>query len=377
MNYLIWNGKDSRDIKGLIICELPPVSKPQMKVAETSIDGVDGSIIEELGYLSYDKAVSIGLTQNANIDQISQYFNGSGEIVFSNEADKVYKAHIINQIDYARLVRFRTASVVFRVQPYKYEYEESAEVVEPVNLFDFSKWYENKDKLSVTGGNLEVTENSVTMDYSGSILMGTFSASTSPTEADIETITTFGMEVEPNTLYTLAVTGNNDGDVMVMYYDSEYKYKTRALNFVDGIATHTFSFTTPDTCKYICLRFTNQSYGEDTTLTLANIKIVKGRYVSEGYITNRGTTTAKPIIEIIGSGKVSFGVNRNSMFEYTFPEGEDTVIVDSQKQDAYFETVLKNRNMIGEFPMFEVGENQFFWDGNITSIKISSYSRWL
>ena len=95
MNYLIWNGKDSRDVKGLIICELPPISKPQMRVAETVIDGVDGSIIEELGYSSYDKALTIGITQNADIDEISQYFSGSGEVVFSNEPDKFYKASII------------------------------------------------------------------------------------------------------------------------------------------------------------------------------------------------------------------------------------------------------------------------------------------
>ena len=107
MNYLIWNGKDSREIKGLVICELPPISKPQMRVEETVVNGVDGSIIEELGYSSYDKALTIGLKQNADIDEISQYFTGTGEVVFSNEPNKYYKATIINQIDYARLVRFK------------------------------------------------------------------------------------------------------------------------------------------------------------------------------------------------------------------------------------------------------------------------------
>ena len=45
MNYIIFNDKDSRDVKGLLISELPPIRKPNMRVKETVIDGVDGSII--------------------------------------------------------------------------------------------------------------------------------------------------------------------------------------------------------------------------------------------------------------------------------------------------------------------------------------------
>ena len=45
MNYIVWNGQDSRDLSGLLICELPPITKPNMRVKETAIDGVDGSFI--------------------------------------------------------------------------------------------------------------------------------------------------------------------------------------------------------------------------------------------------------------------------------------------------------------------------------------------
>lgn len=124
MNYLIWKGKDSREIEGLVICELPPITKPQMRMTETVIDGVDGSIIEELGYSSYDKTLSIGIKPNADINEIIAYFTGDGEVVFSNEADKYYKARIVNQIDFTRLVRYRVATVAFRVQPFKFEYSE-------------------------------------------------------------------------------------------------------------------------------------------------------------------------------------------------------------------------------------------------------------
>lgn len=231
MNYIKWKDIDSREIKGLIICELPPITKPNMRVAETVIDGVDGSIIEELGYESYDKALSIGLTQNANIDRVIEYFMGSGDVVFSNEKDKYYKATIISQVDYVRLARFRTAEVVFRVQPFKFDYLEDERVVA----------------------------------------------------------------------------------------------------------------------------------GSKGSLIIENI----------------GNYKAKPIIEIQGTGTVTLTVNDNTLFRYDFPENETAVIIDSQKQDAYYDNALKNRNMMGEFPIFEVGNNSVAWDGTVESIKIKAYSRWL
>ncbi len=379
MNYLIWKGIDSRDINGLVISELPPISKPQMRVVETLVDGVDGSVIEEVGYSPYDKPLIIGLTRNADIDEVIGYFTGEGNVIFSNEEEKYYKARIVGQIDYARLVRFRTATVVFRVQPFKYEHEEEAVVIEPNNLFDFSKWNANKDALSVSGGSFEITENSLTLKEPNGLdqmLLGTFSVGT--TEADIETVKTFGVAVEPSTTYTLSFLGDNNGEIWVLYHNAEYKYTSRGRTAFSGIDKHTFTFETPATCNYITLRITNQSYGSsNTTLTVADIKIVRGRNVDEAIVLNQGNTTSKPIIEITGKGKISFGVNHNSLFEYTFPNGEDKVVIDSQKQDAYLETVLKNRNMVGEFPIFEAGENQVFFDGDIKSIKISSYSRWI
>lgn len=231
-NYIVFNGKDSRNIEGLVICELPPISKPKMRVTETVIAGVDGSTLEELGFESYDKALTIGLTQKADIDEVVQFFSGNGEVVFSNEADKYYKASVVGKIDFKRLVRFKVATVTFRVQPFKYA----------------------------------LAEKEVTYDV---------------TKAE-------------------DVSVNNDGN----YF-------------------------------------------------------------------------AKPVIEIKGAGTITFSVNGNTSFRYTFPDGEDTVVIDSQKQDAYYGAILKNRNMSGEFPAFATGENVISWDGTISSLKITSKSRWL
>ena len=233
MNYIIWNNKDSRDIKGLLISELPPITKPSVRVKETVIDGVDGSFIEELGYESYDKTIAIGLKIGADIDEVMGFFAGNGEIVFSNEPERYYIARVIKSIDFARLLRFRVAKVTFRVQPFKYN----------------------------------------------------------------------RVEVE------------------------------------------------------------RQATSERTSMIIENI----------------GNHTAKPIITITGTGTVVLSVNDTEICRYTFPDGENTVILDSEKQDAYLDSItnLRNRKMDGEFPVFAKGNNVLAWSGQVESVQIKRYSRWL
>lgn len=231
MNYIVFNNKDSRDINGLLISELPPITKPKMRVKETVIDGVDGSIIEELGYESYDKTIAIGMRIGADVDKITDFFTGSGEIVFSNEPDKYYIARVIEKIDYERLLRYKVAKVTFRVQPFKYS-------------------------------RVEVPR-----------------------------------------------------------------------------------------------------------------KATSGR--TSMIVENIGNHTSKPLITINGSGTVELTINGSHMLSYTFASGENSVLLDCEKQDALWDNVLKNRNMIGEFPIFKKGNNEISWYGTVESLEVKKYSRWL
>lgn len=120
MNYITLNGKRSLLIKGLLISELPPITKPLVRTKIEEVDGRDGDIVTKLGYAAYDKKMSIGLFGDFNIDDIIEYFDSEGTVIFSNEPDKFYRYKILNQIDFERLIRFRTATVVFHVQPFKF-----------------------------------------------------------------------------------------------------------------------------------------------------------------------------------------------------------------------------------------------------------------
>jgi phage-related protein len=125
MNYIVWNSIDSKDLQGLMICELPSISKSKMRTQITEIEGKDGDFSDNLGYSAYDKTLEIALTKNYDINKIIKYFTGSGQVTFSNESDKYYNAEIVEQIDFERLLKFKMANVKFHTQPFKYLVDEA------------------------------------------------------------------------------------------------------------------------------------------------------------------------------------------------------------------------------------------------------------
>lgn len=165
MDYVILNGVNSNTITGLLISKLPPISKPLMRTQIEEIDGRDGDIITELGYSAYDKEVEIGLRGNFNVNQVIAYFATEGQVIFSNEPDKYYRYKIIDQVDYEKLLRFRTATVTFHVQPYKYSATETV-----VSATSFPATVTNsgntisKPKITIYGS------NNITISVNGNLL---------------------------------------------------------------------------------------------------------------------------------------------------------------------------------------------------------------
>lgn len=125
-NYVIINGVNSTTINGLAINEMPPITKPSIRTNTEEIDGRDGDIVTRLGYSAYDKEMTIGLYGSYDLDGIMSYFNQSGTIIFSTETDKYYNFEILEQIDYEKLLKFKTATITMHCQPFKYEVNETA-----------------------------------------------------------------------------------------------------------------------------------------------------------------------------------------------------------------------------------------------------------
>lgn len=158
--YIIINGVSSKNINGLLIQSLPPISKPKMRTSIEEIDGRDGDVVTTLGYAAYDKPITIGLKGDYNVDDVIKYFNTSGKITFSNELDKYYNFAIYDTIDFNRLIRFKTANINLHVQPFKYSIDEppitfnntKQRTIANISVRNTGNIY-SRPKLTITGSN--------------------------------------------------------------------------------------------------------------------------------------------------------------------------------------------------------------------------------
>lgn len=157
-NYVIINGVNSGTITGLAIKELPPITKPMIRTQTEEIDGRDGDITTELGFAAYDKQIEIGLYGGFDINSVIEFFTGEGKVTFSNESDKFYYFKILNQIDYEKLLKFKTAVVTFHCQPFKYPTTEATlNLTTGDNTINNIGNYYAKPILELVGsGNIEI-----------------------------------------------------------------------------------------------------------------------------------------------------------------------------------------------------------------------------
>ena len=158
-DYIILNGVNSNTITGLLISKLPPITKPKQRTTVEEIDGRDGDIVTKLGYSAYDKEIEIGLYGDFDIDDVIAYFNSEGTVTFSNEPDKFYNYQILDQIDYEKLIRFKTAKIKMHVQPFKYS------AVEGVRTFSIT----NEEEITINNSGNFVSKPVITINGTGTI----------------------------------------------------------------------------------------------------------------------------------------------------------------------------------------------------------------
>jgi predicted phage tail component-like protein len=118
--FFILNNISSKDY--LTIDKLPPIVRAAKDIEKIEIPGRDGFLTNDLGsYKSTIKSVECWIKNLDDIDFICSWLTGSADVIFSNEPEKVYKATIINQINFSKILReFHRFLIQFECQPHKY-----------------------------------------------------------------------------------------------------------------------------------------------------------------------------------------------------------------------------------------------------------------
>lgn len=361
MNYVVLNGVKSNTVKGLLIQALPPVSKPKMRTEVTEIDGRDGDIVTKLGYSAYDKQMEIGLYGDFDINDVISYFDSEGTVTFSNEPDKFYNYQIIKEIDFERLARFRTATVTFHVQPFKYS---AIEHVINANIDQFKGF---RSQTSTNNGvTVTASDNQITISGSAS------------------SYTEFYVPINATTIgagsYSLLSYANGSGSSacsvrLIQSAPSDAQSFGNTYYILQDGESVKISATTTAAATYNFLWF---YIAPNTQLSVTLEVNLLNNSVMSTNLVNLGNTFSKPIVDIVGSGAIELYLNGNTVLNINLGTNEG-ITVDALEMNAYNGTQLMNRYVTGDYDNLAVppGNNTLSWSGTVLSIEITDVSRWL
>ena len=91
-------------------------------------------------------------------------------------------------------------------------------------------------------------------------------------------------------------------------------------------------------------------------------------------IRNNTSYFSQPIIKIFGQDNIKLFVNDELVEVKNINEG---IVIDSEMQEAYYNDNNMNHQMLGDFPIFGIGENKIRLEGNVNKIEILPNWRWL
>ena len=340
MDYIILNGIKSTFVKGLLIQELAPITKPLIRSQIEEINGRDGDIVTKLGYAAYDKEVLIGLHSGFDIDEVIKYFNGEGEVTFSNEPDKVYKYQILAQIDFEKLIRFRQATVTFHVQPFKHSAVEKLLLENTDNAIDIPSFTQTQDGVTVS-----VSNDTITVSGTATASAEFFIPISGSGEANKCSLRVIGSAPRDNDSLCGSYMVVTDGSLR------GFLAANHTYNYIWLMVQETYTGTYNMTVKV-----------DDASI----------------YATNQGNIVAKPVIELQGDGVVELFINSIKKLTVDLSVYHNMVI-DADAMDAYYGDKLLNRYVIGDYDevALPVGKNRISWTGTISRIQVDHYSRWV
>ena len=357
VNYIEFNGEKSTSVKGLIIQSLPPITKPKVRTSVETIDGRDGDIVTKLGYSAYDKEVSIGLHGDFDIDDAIAFFDSEGEVVFGNEPDKYYRYQILDQIDFERLIRFRTAKVKMHVQPFKYDAVD--------RTFDIVNQFLHVEDSTASRFGITATSSD------GGIRVSGKATSDVDMEVPIES-----MSLSGSYTLTASASGSAAGCALRLIDGSPSNDRSFGGSYMelksDGDSTMTA--TADSNAGYDAL-WLDIKAGTSVDFTLS-VTMASNSF-NRIALTNRGDVVSRPTVTVYGSGNVELAINSVTVLALSIEGG--SITVDAEEMNAYHGDTLMNRRVTGDYSdlRLNVGENVLSWSGDVTGIKVEDFSRWL
>lgn len=125
MDYFTWNGVKST-VYGVHVTEQPDIIVPSERATFKTVAARSGSLTVLEGDDVYDDfilSVDCAVSDLTNLHTIGGWLRGSGKLELPEQPGGHYLARVVNQIEFAKVMRGRTNrnfTVTFRCQPFWY-----------------------------------------------------------------------------------------------------------------------------------------------------------------------------------------------------------------------------------------------------------------
>ena len=121
--WFVWKNQNTESL-GLWIAKLPKITRAPERYDTVEIPGKAGTLIMREGddvFESYLKECTVQtLRNNPKLQEIMDWLSGDGEVTFSNEMNKVYKASILSDVSFDKVSNdIIQAKIPFFVEPFK------------------------------------------------------------------------------------------------------------------------------------------------------------------------------------------------------------------------------------------------------------------
>lgn len=154
--YFSFNGKTSTEM-GVEILSAPVRYHPQENGKQLTVSGRHGFLWQsDNSYKHYAVSIECCCGDNANLDEVMAWLSGAGQLIFSDEPDRMYKARILSAYSRANIKsRFANQkfTVSWQVQPFRYLFPEAEAftITQSGSSFPVLGTVESEPKITIRG----------------------------------------------------------------------------------------------------------------------------------------------------------------------------------------------------------------------------------
>lgn len=148
---------------------------------------------------------------------------------------------------------------------------------------------------------------------------------------------------------------------LIFSFQPDKKYIAQVVNMIDF--KQVLKYTSRFPIIFNCKSFKYAVKDKIITITKNNSTIY-----------NEGTFESEPVIKVYGSGDIKLKINDD---EVTIKNVDEYVTLDSVLKDCYKDEVLKNGDMIGEFPILKLKENVVIFSRNVGKVEVRVNEVWI